>query len=73
MILLDHPENSSNPIAPRLNTDVIDKFYDDLVLFEVLNSRRHHARTDIAMRDELSDMDYPIWIIRRIRNEEGGW
>ena len=39
----------------------------------LLNSQRHHARMDIAMRDELSDMDYPIWIIRRIRNEEGGW
>jgi len=25
------------------------------------NSRRHHARTDIVMRDEISDMDYPTY------------
>ena len=41
--------------------EYIDWFSQKL---NMLNSRRHHARTDIAMRDEPSDMDYPIWIIR---------
>ena len=32
-----------------------------------------YAKTDIVMPDELSEMDYPIWIISHIKNEEGSW
>ena len=31
-------------------------------LYVMLNSQRHHARTDIVMRDEPSDMDYPTYL-----------
>ena len=53
--------NSTTPYSIRHVNRPTAKICNRRCHSQLLNSRRHHARTDIAMRDELSDMDYPTY------------